>query len=1197
MVRAVRAERRTTLARMSTCPSCGTANPDGARFCVSCGSSLAPACRRCGAELPDGARFCPACGTPVEETQVQAATAERKVVTILFADVTGSTSIGERLDPERLRDVMQTYFAAMRGEIEAQGGTVEKFIGDAVMAAFGVPTSHEDDATRALRAALAMLARLDAVNAELARHHDVTLRIRVGVNTGEVLATGETTPGEPMVTGDAVNVAARLEAAAAPGEVLASERTVRAARGFRVEDVGALELKGKAERIHAFRVLDETVVLPERGVPGLHAPLVGRDDEIEVLSSLFARVERERRPHLVTLYGDAGVGKSRLTREFVAALGERAALVRGRCPPYGEGVTFWPLAEMLKAHAGVLDTDPSDVALERVRKAGRELVTSEVSTDPDRTAAVLAFTVGIEDPAFSSERMEAKDVRAEVHAAWRSFFSALALAHPVVVLIEDIHWADPELLDLLEDLADRAVGPLLFVCPSRPELTARRPDWGGGRRNHTAIALDPLTFEESDRLVGFLLAVDDLPAPVRSRILSRAEGNPFFLEEIVRHLIDERMLLREDGRWRAASGIDDVEIPDTVQAVLAARIDLLEPEHKRVLQAAAVVGRVFWPGPLRDLAGGADVPAALATLETRDLVTSRLGSSIAGEPEFAFKHILTRDVAYESLPRRERPAAHASVAGWIERTAGARARELVELLAYHYATAVAASEGDGGEDLRRKAFEALVAASGEARRKQVLKKAERFAEEALGVARGDAERAVALEALGEAFFDSYQGDLGWRYFREAALVRASVAGEARDPRVAYLCARAAETPTRWPGSMRQVPGPEDVEPLLELGMAHVPEGDSEERARLQAIGASWPFAFPGLDVTPEEGLAYERQGIEAADMALRLGRPDIASGALDAAAGYSIARGLYQRTLEIEERRFRLAPDLAEFEVGDLYAMLAWSNYELGRYDAALRLADEGLELMAGRQANVEIHVRAWRAALRYRLADWDGCIAAYEEVRSLLEDRRDDPPYFATHAFAAAAIVHHRRGDAVERDRLVNVLLPLGAGFSSRLFGWLLVVLLERGDLATARELREHLPAAWRVHAMSIYEARCELVAAAGAWDEAPPLVAEARAYAEASGSTPTAALADRLEGRAAAAAGDADRASSSLSRAIERFRALGSTYDAADTAIDLAGVMIEAGRRAEADRVLSNARGTLERLRAVTALDRLREVADAAG
>ena len=1141
-------------------------------------------CAICGTDLPRGARFCPNCGSAV--AQGQRGGRERKLVTVLFADVTGSTTLGERLDPERMREVMDAFFAAMRAEIEAEGGTVEKFIGDAVMAAFGVPHAHEDDPARALRAALHMLQRLEVVNQDLAKDHDVTLEVRIGVNTGEVLATTEPRPGESMVTGDAVNAASRLEAAAAPGQVIASERTVRAVRGFRVEDMGALDLKGKARRVHAFRVLDETTTLPERGVPGLRAPLIGRDDEIDLLESIYGRVASESRPHLITLYGDAGVGKSRLTREFLDRLGDQALILHGRCLPYGEGVTFWPLAEILKAHAGVLDTDPSDIALERIQKAGLDLLTEDVTIDPGRTTAALAFTVGVEDPAYAFSRMDPKEVRVEVHAAWRSFFSALAMTQAVVVLVEDIHWADPALLDLLEDLAERSIGPLLFICPSRPELTARRPGWGGGRRNHTAVSLDPLTAEESERLVGFLLAIDDLPATVRNRILERAEGNPFFLEEIIRHLIDERFLVHEGGRWRTAAGIEDVEIPDTVQGVLAARIDLLESDAKRVLQSAAVVGRVFWPGSLRGLGEAVDVDATLAELEARELVLSRLGSSIAGEPEFIFKHILTRDVAYESLPKRERAPAHAAVAGWIEQTAGARAREFVELLAYHYATAVAESVGAVDDTLRRKAFEYLVTASGENRSKQVLKRAQRFAEEALRLASDDRERSVALEALGDAFLTDYVGDLAWKYYREAAHARAAAAEGSYDPKVAYLCARACEVPTRWPGSMRRIPGPAEVEPLLALGMSHLPEGDSEERVRLQSIRASWPFAFPAPPMTEEEALDCERMGLEAAQMALRLGMYDLASGALDASGGFAISRGLYARVRKIQVRRLDIMPHVGDhLEIGDTHAMIAWSDHELGHYREGLGSAEEGVRLVEGTAANAAIHAASWQAVLEYRVGEWDRAIVTFERVRELLDDRRDEPPYFATHAFGAVGIIAERRSDSVESDRMTGLLVPLGGGFSTRLLPWLVLLLVERGDLTSAKDLLEHLPPAWRVHTTEVLEARCEFVAAAGVWEEVPALVEEARAYSAASEAFPPSVYADLLEGRARLATDDPEAAVEALTRAGEGFDRLRTPYDAARTSVDLARTLIALGRRAEAAASLDGAAATFQQLRATKA------------
>ena len=561
------------------------------------------------------------------------------------------------------------------------------------------------------------------------------------------------------------------------------------------------------------------------------------------------------------------MGKSRLTSEFLLrAERDGATVVRGRCLPYGEGITYWPLAEILKGYAGVLDSDPPELALEKIRKAGRELLTDDVTSDPGRATAALAFTVNVADPEFDFGSMEPREVRQEVHAGWRSFFSALAAETPLVVIVEDIHWADPALLDLLDESSERVVGPVLFVCPSRPDLAATRPAWGGGRRNHSSIALDPLTPEQADRLVHELLTIDDLPPSVHARILERAEGNPFFLEEIVRQLIDEGHLVRDGERWRALDEIEQVVIPDTVQAVLAARFDLLDVQDKRVLQAAAVVGRVFWPGPvalLGHLPNDA-VDASLRTLEDRELVLSRLTSSLAGQQELIFKHVLIRDVAYESLPRRDRTDAHAAVAGWIEETAGDRAGEMAELLAYHLSTAVALSRdtpGGPSEDLRAAAFRWLLRASDEARRRLVVRKARRLAEEALDLASGDLERTDALEMLARAFFADYSGDLAWRYYREAALTRAR-AEPPDDARVARLAALGCDVAVRWPGSLRgEMPAEETVRELWDLGITHLPPGDTEERIRLLGIRALWPFAF-----SPEGYSEAELEELETAGL-------------------------------------------------------------------------------------------------------------------------------------------------------------------------------------------------------------------------------------------------------------------------------------------------------------------------------------------
>jgi class 3 adenylate cyclase len=1172
---------------VAACLTCGSDNAADARFCASCGSPLAVRCAVCGSSIPTDARFCPSCGAAVETV---GRGEERKVVSILFADVTGSTSLGEQLDPERFREVMQAYADAMREEIEAEGGTVEKFIGDAVMAAFGVPVAHEDDPERALRAAGRMLERLERLNHKLRTTHGVTLQIRIGINTGEVLAVTAPVPGEAMVTGDAVNTAARLQSMADPGTVFVSERTANAVRGFVFQDRGPQQVRGRRERVRAFRLLEEATG-PTRGVPGLFAPMVGRDPEFELLRSIYERVVRDRRPHLVTVYGDAGVGKSRLTREFLTwaeSADPPATALRGRCLPYGDGITYWPLAEILKGHAGILDTDPPDLAIEKVRKAGRELLTSDVSSDPSRATAALAYTVGLEDPGVSFANASPREISDELHAAWRSFFTALAFEGPIVVVIEDIHWADPVMLDLLEELADQVAGPALFLCPSRPDLTATRPSWGGGRRNMSSVALDPLTAEQSDRLVRSLLTVDDLPAAVRERILQRAEGNPFFLEEIIRRLIDGGVLTHDGEHWRASSGVDAIEIPDTVQGVLTARIDLLDPSDKRILQAASVVGRVFWTGPVTDLVDlpAADVTEALRRLEERELVVSRPGSTLSGQREYSFKHVLTRDVAYESLPRRDRVDAHADVARWLEATAGERAAEFAELLAYHYLTAAELAletRGATPDDLRTAALHWLVRASRDSLRRLGVRKAQRFAELAIDLAASDPERIDGLEAIAEACFVAYEGDLAWRYFREAAEVLGRSA-PSEGERIAYLAARACEVPQRWPGSIRGAPPTErEATEVYELGRAALPPGDSEARIRLLAVRAGWLFGFPLSEQATEEDLRpYEAAGIEAAEVALRLGLPDLASGALDAANATWSSMGLYGRVLPLWERRAELLPQLTDpLEIGDCYAMGAWTLFELGRYRDALAIADGGLPQIAGRGPNVELHLRSWRVAILHRLARWDEALQEDALVRELLDERRDNPPYFVTQAIATVAMIHEARGERVESDRLSGALRRLTAGVSSRGHGSLVRLLVVRGELAAARSLTR--PSNWRVHANDIYEAEAELLGAAEAWDRAPALLREMRDHEARAGTVALGPFADRLEGRAALAEGDAARAGTLLTAATERFDELGAGWERALTELDLARALAAIGERSRADRELGSAIETFEALGAV--------------
>jgi class 3 adenylate cyclase len=1178
-----------------SCPSCGALNKQDARFCASCGASLGAACANCGAALPSGAKFCPACGTSIVATSKGE---ERKLVTALFADVVGFTGLGERLDAERLKEVMDAYFGAMREEIEAEGGTVEKFIGDAVMAVFGVPIAHEDDPARALRAALRMRARLERLNQELERSHGLALEMRIGVNSGEVLAVTEPRPGEAMVAGDAVNVAARLQQTGEPGDVLVAERVARATRGFRFEEVAPLSLKGKGVPVRALRLLGEGA-RPESGIAGLRAPLVGRDAEMTLLDSLYDRVTQERRPNLITVFGDPGVGKSRLVAEFLQRAERRdepPLLLSGRCLPYGDGVTYWPLAEILKGLAGVLDSDPSDLAVEKIRKLGRELLTPDVTPDPARATAALAYTVGVEDPEVSLRDLAPRQVRIETHGAWRSLFSALATERTVVLTIEDIHWADAAMLDLLEEVADRAQGPLFILCPARPELTHRRPGWGGGRRNYSSISLDPLTMIEAEQLVGTFLDAGDLPSKLRSQILERAEGNPFFLEEILRHLIDEGHLVREGDRCHAGTDATEVILPDTVQGVLAARIDLLTLEEKHVLQAAAVVGRVFWAGVVRKLLDNADldVEQILDRLEDRELVRARLVSSIGEDHEYIFKHVLTREVGYESIPRRERARAHALAAGWLEETTRGREREFAELLAHHFVEAHRALEQDARADaayvdaLRTKAFEYLLMASAETVAKLVIAKSQQLAELALSLARAPLERSRALVALGLAHKTGYEGDRAWAFLREG--VDELIAGAPDDhAAIVALCALALDVPTRWPGSMRTLPSESEAARYLHLGMEHaesLPPGDSEELARLLTIKAFWPYGFPGAVDSDEELEAAQKEGERAAAIGRRLGRPDLESAGLDGASASVIARDWYGHIDPLINRRLELAAVIHDpWELGDIFGMAAWSHFMQGRYRDAIRFALEGVERSRLGGSSPQVHCLAWSAMARYRLGDWAGFLTDLLRMEDLLGDRRKRPPHYGARPFAAAAIVHEVQGNRAAADAYIAIIAELERSGPPSGTPWTAVVLARRGQAEEAlRRLRRADNAAGhRTFRGLLLEARCEVLIEARMWGDAHGAANDARAHGYEAKLLALPLAADRIEGMAALAEERWDDAVRLLGKASAGYSGLEARFDEARTDLALAQALAATGHADEALERAYRASATFETLAAI--------------
>lgn len=1185
-----------------TCAACGAVNPERASFCLECGNRLPLVCSSCSSPLSADADYCPSCGVPL--TVVDRGP-ERKLATVLFVDITGATGLGERLDPESLKEVLGGFLDAMTEEIHDLGGTVGKYIGDAIMAVFGVPVAHDDDPIRALRCAQKMRARLKQLNTSLAASHDLSLEVRIGINTGELLVSPGTSI-DGTLHGDVLNVAARLEQSAQPGQILVSERTVRSSRGFGFEDEGMLQLRGREQPIHVFELAGS--IESDRSRHSLtSAQLVGRDNERALLMTLFERAVLDGQPHLVTVYGAAGLGKTRLVDEFVASLETfqpTPIVMRGRCFPYGEDLAYGAMIQILKAQAGLLDDDPPDLKLTKIRKTVDELLATERGADHERVAAVLAFASGINDPSRDLRGLSPRQIRTEIVGAWRSFFTAMTLRSPIVVIIEDMHWADRVLLDLLEELEDRIAGPALFLCPTRPELTDLRPGWGGGRRRFSSLMLDPLTTTESSMLLDLVLEDSALPEGLRRDILNRAEGNPFFIEEILRRLADEGSIVRSEGVWHAAAEIGDVDIPDTVQAVIAARIDLLAPDEKRALQCAAVVGRVFWTGVLGTLLAAPPdgVAQVLDRLEDRELVIACFGSTLGNEHEYLFKHGLTRDVAYESLGRKERTALHRRAAEWIEKTAADRRSEVIDVLAYHLYQAHQGALADNSvspsdlEASRSKAFEALTQASDESTRRTALDIAKRQAREALELATTTEEEQRAEETLGLAYFFGYEGDETWLHLRRSIdlLVESNPSDRCE---IARLCARALETPIRWPGTMQSVPSEETISRYLDLGFAHVGEGDSVERARLLTVKAFWQHAFPRSMtqraaplVSPEDSL---RAGTEGAEMAARLGRPDLESGALDGVAANELAAGRYGRAREVTERRLELAPHIDDlWERTDIYAMGGWTNFHVGRYRDAYRYAVSGFSQARGEAAGAALHCMTWRGVSRYRLGDWDGVLADLEIVRELLGDRVDEPPNFVSPLYATAAAVSDARGDTNTADRILALLVALHENAEPRdrdivpLAQWASYVspiLARRGKGEDA--LRLLTETTWRrgTRMGLLLHARCDVIGAMELWDEAPDLVAEARDHARRMGLEALAHAADALEGKWLLVSGSVERASIILTTAVDGFGDLGARWDQVRAALVLIDALRLSGRIDEADTVLGAIRSSVESLGAV--------------
>lgn len=594
-------------------------------------------CAECLAELTGTPRFCPECGARIATTEV--GHGSRRTVTLLFTDVTGSTAMGEQLDPEAYRSVMGRYFDVARSAIEFHGGTVEKFVGDAVLAVFGVPEVREDDALRAVRAAGDLGAAVCTLSEELERTHGVALIIRTGVNTGSVV-TGAARAGGSFATGDAVNTAARLEQAAGPGQVLLGQETHALVRdAVEVVEVEPVAAKGKAEPVAAYRLVSVTPEASGR-TRHLDAPLVGRDRETRALEDALERTLASGRSHLVTVLGPAGAGKSRLVAEFLDRVGERATVVGGRCVSYGEGITYWPVVQVLREALHLTGAESVEVT--------QHAITQLLGASPDAAQAVdVLLTLLGKD----------SETRGRDQTFWAvgRVLETLALREPVVVTVDDLHWAEPTLLELLARVQEETADlPLLLVCQARPELIDAHPEWGRGSLNSQTFGLDPLTNEHVAERLESLLG-PGIPEQAVVAVAGWSGGNPFFVEEIATHLVETGLLARSDGVWSLTSELTQTTIPPTVSALLAARMERLPEAERQLLAHTAVIGQEFTTEQARDLSGAGDVAELLAVLARRDLLRRGRG---AEHDTWTFRHLLVRDAAYAALPKSVRAERH-----------------------------------------------------------------------------------------------------------------------------------------------------------------------------------------------------------------------------------------------------------------------------------------------------------------------------------------------------------------------------------------------------------------------------------------------------------------------------------------------------------------------------------------------------------
>jgi class 3 adenylate cyclase/tetratricopeptide (TPR) repeat protein len=955
------------------CPSCGFDNRAGSNFCSRCGHSLPLACPACAAAVDAEDRFCPKCGTALGDRvtsgqtrsasaptlRPRVAEAERRLVSVLFADLVGFTTLSERRDAEDVRELLTRYFDTARRLVARYGGVVEKFIGDAVMAVWGTPAAQEDDAERAVRAALDLVEAVAALGAEVGAPD---LQARVAVLTGEAAVTLGA-EGQGMVAGDLVNTAARIQAAAQPGTVLVGEVTRRATEAAVIyQDADAHQLKGKAEPVVLWRAL--RVVAGRGGAlksSGLEAPFVGRERELRLVKDLFHATAEEGRAHLVSVVGIAGIGKSRLAWEFfkyLDGLQETVWWHRGRCLAYGEGVTYWALAEMVRSRAGILEGEEPAAAQVKLHAAVEQHV-----PDPEERHWVeprLAHLLGLEDRA-------ARDPQ-DLFGAWRLFFERLSERHPTVLVFEDLQWADAALLDFIEYLLDWSRShPLFVVSLARPELADRQPGWGAAKRGATSLYLEPLPQGAMRELLRGL--VPGLPAALQASILDRAEGVPLYAVETVRMLLDRGLLARAGNQYRVTAAIEALEVPETLHGLIAARLDGLTPVERRLLQDASVLGKTFTIEAISALSSPpeAELEPLLSGLIRKELLSIQTDPRSPERGQYGFVQELVRTVAYATLSKKDRAARHLAAAAWLETSWAAKPEEIVEVLAAHYLEAYRAvpSAPDAAE-VKAKALELLTRAGQRAAALAAGGEARRYFEQAAELADQPAVQAGLHEQAGQMAWMAGSGEQASAHFARAielfeaiGLTHPAARVSARLGEVDWVAERLEQGLERMEAAFRVLAAEEPDEDLAtlaaELGRLHFFKGELDlaaERIEValelaeslwlpevlsQALNTKGGIAqFKGRS---QEALALLRHALEIAV------QNDLAAAALRAYGNFSdllCRRDRYDEALEQDQRGLSLARKVGNrFLEWRLIGELTYPLFATGRWEEAARLATE----------------------------------------------------------------------------------------------------------------------------------------------------------------------------------------------------------------------------------------------------------------